>query len=65
MQVLREKVRQRVGIKNYGNGAYLLKKGMTQHCGRAFYSSNLRLNVNTFCGLRCVAPVARDKIDGA
>ena len=36
MRVLREKIKQRVNIKNYGNGAYLLKKSLTKHSGQSF-----------------------------
>ena len=34
MSVLREKIKQRVSIKNFGNGAYLLKKSLVKHSGQ-------------------------------
>lgn len=33
MRVLREKIKQRVSIKNSGNGAFLLKKSLVKHSG--------------------------------
>ena len=31
--MLREKIKQRVGIKNFGNGSFLLKKSLVKHSG--------------------------------